>query len=235
VQGLVHGGPNACLTVPKTKAQAALMAIKCVVGLFMRDEGAGPVTLDAVLETGLTYHVEVIAEAEIYSLNVRSGPGSTPVTTGHPLVNFDAGPVNDFGFGLVAPLLITAGTDWGSDIADLQAQIDALRDAFARHTHTYLTGVGVGHNNVSTATGQPLPLGAAPGPVGDADADGVDDAADLCPATLPLVPVDAGGCAHDQFCLMQRPKQCTTADFLGNEGPRPNDCRFKNKRCRPVW
>ena len=44
-------------------------------------------------------------------------------------------------------MVVTIGTDPAALVADLQEQIDQLREDLENHTHTYLTGRGMGHNN----------------------------------------------------------------------------------------
>jgi hypothetical protein len=102
-----------------------------------------------------------------------------------------AGAVSDFvSTASWSSLSVTAGTDPTERIAELEEELDQLRDDFESHSHTYLTGKGAGHNNTEAETGAPLISGG--GSVGgEDDGDGVEGDADLCPGTAGGAQVDA--------------------------------------------
>ncbi len=118
----------------------------------------------------------------------------------------------------------------GSSPDDLRAQIEELRNRFEQHSHTSLTGGGAGQNDVAAETSLPgFPDGGASS---DADADGVADMFDACPDTLLGVLVDATGCSIRDFCAAQVVQSiCRTADWRGDEGEKPRDCRWRNQAC----
>ena len=153
-QGLTHGGPDGCLSVPKGKISAATTAVKCLAGASMKDEGASHVDIAAIVQAGKTYNIEVELIGELFAFNTGPvlGPG-TLLLVGHPQINFESSVSGD-PFGVtVGDIRVTVGTSVAGELQDLQDQIDRLRQALENHTHEYLTGRGVGHNNTVASTG----------------------------------------------------------------------------------
>lgn len=162
-QGFTHGGPNSCLSVPKGKVSAALTAVKCVVGAFMKDEGVSHVDLVAVVQAGKTYNIEVELAGELFAFNTSTGIPPNPAVLGHPQINFEANQLTGDPFGLsIGNIRVTVGTSVGAELLALQDQIDKLRRDLETHTHRYLTGRGVGHNNTVAITGAAVSSGVEP-------------------------------------------------------------------------
>jgi hypothetical protein len=151
-EGFTHGGPNGCLSVPKGAVSAAITAVKCVAGFFMKEEGNSHVDLLAVLQTGVTYNVEVDLQGEVYSLD--TGPQVFGgALRAHPRVDFESDSSDPFGLSITGDIRVTVGTSIAAELQDLQNQINTLREDLENHTHVYLTGRGVGQNNVVASTG----------------------------------------------------------------------------------
>jgi hypothetical protein len=152
-EGFTHGGPSGCLSVPKGIVSAAITAVKCVTGFFMKEEGDSHVDLLAVLQTGITYNIEVDIQGDIYSRD--TGPQiAGGVLRAHPRIDFESGITGDpFGLSISGDIRVTVGTSIAAELQDLQNQINQLREDLEHHTHMYLTGRGVGQNNVVASTG----------------------------------------------------------------------------------
>lgn len=160
--GAYHAGITGCLSVPKTKVKAAIMAAKCVAAVYKKEEGDGTIYLSGLIKTGQTYDVVLDLQGDVYTFNEGSTEGA-----GHPTLNFEVNLLgkNDPSFGLTwtHPMTISIGTDFQSRIQGFQNQIDQLRSQlmqlrhdFDVHTHVYLTGKGVGQNNTRVTTGRPV-------------------------------------------------------------------------------
>ena len=153
IQGFTHGGPSACLSIPKGKVSAAITAVKCVVGSFMKDEGDSHVDLVVVLQVGTTYNIEVDLQGELDSPSTGVPLPGVPLVA-HPRLNFESGLTGEpFGLTIAGDIRVTVGTSVGAELQELRNLIDELRRDLASHTHEYLTGRGAGHNEVATATG----------------------------------------------------------------------------------
>jgi hypothetical protein len=153
IQGFTHGGPNGCLSIPKGKVSAAITAVKCVVGSFMKDEGDSHVDLVVVLQVGKTYNIEVDLQGELDSPSTAVPLPGVPLVA-HPLLNFESGLSGEpFGLTIAGDIRVTVGTSVGAELQELRNLIDELRRDLASHTHLYLTGRGAGHNDVAAATG----------------------------------------------------------------------------------
>lgn len=155
-QGFTHGGPNGCLSVPGGKVSAALTAVKCVLGAFMKEEGASHVDLVAVVQAGKTYNIEVEIQGDLFSHDTGP-PIAGGVVRAHPRINFESGPLDaPFGLFIDGDVRVTLGTSVAAELQHLQEQIDKLRHDLETHTHEYLTGRGDGHNNSVAVTGAPV-------------------------------------------------------------------------------
>jgi hypothetical protein len=156
VMGFTHGGPNACLSVPKGKVSAALTAVKCVLGAFMKEEGDSHVDLVAVVQVGRTYNIEVDIQGDLYSQDTGP-PVAGGVFRAHPKINFESGVIGDpFGLTINGDIRVTVGTSVAAELQELRDLIDDLRRDLENHTHEYLTGRGIGHNNVAATTSAAL-------------------------------------------------------------------------------
>lgn len=153
IQGLTHGGPNGCLSIPKGIVSAAITAVKCIVGSFIKDAGDSHVDLVAVLQAGKTYNIEVDLQGELFSSSTSVPLPGVPLV-GHPRLNFESGLGDEpFGLSISGDIRVTVGTSAGADLQELRNLIDELRRDLATHTHEYLTGRGVGHNDAAASTG----------------------------------------------------------------------------------
>jgi hypothetical protein len=153
--GSYHGGILGCLTVPKTKVQAAVMAAKCAVDINRKEQGNGTVYLSGMIQTGQIYDLVLQLEGDIYTL------GNYFEVAGIYFQDNRFGQ-DPFGLSWAGPMKITIGTDYQNRIGDFQNQIDELRSQldllehqFDTHTHVYMTGKGVGQNNTQVNTGPP--------------------------------------------------------------------------------
>jgi hypothetical protein len=167
-----HSGVGDCLTIPTSKLEFAEAAVKCALGVQqLIDVKESSVSLFAVVETGRPYELELRMDAVIQKgaglaefLAVRSGrcDGSKP----------NCFPPDEPGSkpGLFwNAMFMTVGTDPAELTADLQHQIDELREGLRSHRHNYLTGRGQGHND-TTAVSSPaiIPATATQRPGGGA-------------------------------------------------------------------
>jgi hypothetical protein len=163
IQGLTHGGPDGCLSIPKGIVSAAVTAVKCVVGSFMKDGGSVHVDLVAVLQAGRTYNIEVDLQGELASSSTAGVPLPGVPLIAHPRLNFETGLAGEpFGLTISGDIRVTVGTSVGAELQELRNLIEKVRRDLASHTHEYLTGVGAGHNAAVASTGAAV-LGA-PGP-----------------------------------------------------------------------
>jgi hypothetical protein len=158
-QGFTHGGPNACLSVPKGKVSAGLTAAKCLLGFFMNEEGSSHVDLVAVVQAGQTYNVEIEIQGELYSADT-SAPIVPSIIRAHPKINFESLGGTPFGLSIDGDIRVTVGSNGVAELRDLQHEVDKLRHQINRlrhdlatHKHAYLTGRGPGHNNKVAITG----------------------------------------------------------------------------------
>lgn len=164
ILGATHGGALGCLTIPTDPASLASAAVSCALAVFQSLEGNSFASLNAVVEVGRTYNLELLVTAHAHS--GASGALLSASASTHNLIH----PNDRLKW---SQMVVTIGTDPAMLVADLQNQIDELREALKTHTHTYLTGKGVGHNNtvaVSSAAIIPGAEGGAevsllPGPV----------------------------------------------------------------------
>jgi len=144
ILGATHGGILGCLSLPTDPASLISTAISCTLATYQRLRGNSLATLNAVVETGRTYNLELSITGRIHS-----GTGTTHQAEASTNVVLPTAP------GLKwSQMVVTIGTDPAAlvagleeKIAGLQEQIDDLRGDLESHTHTYLTGRGVGHNN----------------------------------------------------------------------------------------
>ncbi len=137
ILGATHRGLDGCVNIK------VLASVSCALTVVSESlTGSGQVTLDAVVEVGRTYSLELV---------IRASTDSSVQITGlipHPVRSRG-------GSGVISPvpglkwdtMTLTIGTDPAAIVADLQEQIDQLREDLENHTHNYLTGPGVGHNN----------------------------------------------------------------------------------------
>jgi hypothetical protein len=153
IQGFTHGGPNGCLSVPKGKISAAITAVKCVVGSFMKDEGDSHVDLAVVLQVGKTYNIEVDLQGDLDSPSTSVPLPGVPLVA-HPRLNFESGVSGEpFGLTIDGDIRVTVGTSVGAELQELRNLIEQLRRDLESHTHEYLTGRGAGHNDAIATTG----------------------------------------------------------------------------------
>jgi len=161
ILGATHGGILGCLSLPTDPASLVSTAISCTLATYQRLRGNSLASLNAVVETGRTYNLELSITGRIHS---------GPLTTHQAEASSNVVPVAP---GLKwSQMVVTIGTDPAAlvagleeKIAGLQEQIDDLRGDLEGHTHTYLTGRGVGHNN-TVAVSSPAVI--PDGPSGDA-------------------------------------------------------------------
>jgi len=164
INGASHGGIAGCATIPsgETLVSVANVVAKCALAVFERNLGSGTAYLSTIVETGKTYNIELELRSDLFSLN--AGLLKLGGLGGHAHGNFETNIFNDKPFGLIwtAPMSITVGTDFQSnlqalqdEITQLRADLSTLRQEFKTHTHVYLTGKGVGQNNTKVNTGPP--------------------------------------------------------------------------------
>lgn len=140
IVGASHGGVSGCLTLPTDPVSISLAAIGCLASFVQRVQGGGNVSLDAVVEVGRGYNLELVMTARAESnLTTPQNPArvtarSFPVVPDRPGLKW-------------TEMIVTIGTDPAALVAELQEQIDQLREDLENHTHNYQTGPGVGHNN----------------------------------------------------------------------------------------
>lgn len=221
-----HGGINGCLSIPTGIDDVVNLAISCTLATDQIQQGRASPSLSAIVEVGRVYNLELAMD-----LNARKRFTVKPTrleVSGRFDENDPPGPIA----GNVmkwSKFVITVG----NSTDDLQAQIDALRDRLEQHSHPFLTGPGGGHNQVEISTGLPrFPDGDASG---DGDVDGVADIFDACPDTQPGDPIDTAGCAIEDFCVSHVVQSlCKAADWRGDEGEKPKDCRWRSRACEPA-
>lgn len=138
ILGATHGGVAGCLAIPTDPAGAISMAISCALTLSQRLRGKTLATLNAVVEAGRTYSIEL-------QLVARVRNNGTPVYVAEASTYVAAPSAPGLKW---EQMVITVGTDPAVLVADLQKQIDKLREDLENHTHNFLTGQGTGHNNV---------------------------------------------------------------------------------------
>jgi len=155
--GSRHEGISGCISIPTDLASTRQLALGCFLARYQYiDSPATFVSLDAVVQVGETYEIElgITANAQAkFSLD----PNDNVVATTPIFV-----PINEFPIpgrtdspGLKwENMTISMGTDPADVVADLQRQIDEMRDDLENHTHDYLTGPGSGHNS-KQATSSP--------------------------------------------------------------------------------
>lgn len=137
ILGMTHGGTAGCLSLPLDPSGMEELVIGCVIAAFQRARGSSNTTLNAIVEVGRSYNLELQIVARAYSVG-----GTTAIASATTDVVLPTAP------GLKwSRMFITLGTDPAMIVADLQAQIDQLREDLENHTHNYLTGKGAGHNN----------------------------------------------------------------------------------------
>lgn len=141
-----HGGlGGGCLVssiaAVATASPGAIFKCTALVAMRLREESS--VSLTVLLEAGRTYNVELELEAFVSKVvNPPMNPNFVsvrPRLAGDPVLKWNK-------------MIVSVGTDPRAVTADLQRQIDELRDALERHTHKYLTGRGRGHNNTEAET-----------------------------------------------------------------------------------
>lgn len=138
ILGATHGGISGCLSIPTDPAGAVSMAISCALTLAQRLRGSTLATLSAVVEVGKTYSIElqIVARAsDIGTVGYVAESSSDVIAPQAPGLKWER-------------MVINVGTDPNVVVADLQRQIDELREALEHHTHNFLTGKGAGHNDV---------------------------------------------------------------------------------------
>jgi len=167
ILGAKHGGLLGCLSIPTDPAGVASMALSCALALTQSLEGNSFATLNAIVEVGRIYNLELLVTARAHSDSEGAALVGASAST-HSIFH----PNDRLRWN---QMVVTIGTDPAMLVADLQRQIDELREALKTHTHTYLTGKGVGHNNtvaVSSAaiipddsTGGGTEISLKPGPL----------------------------------------------------------------------
>lgn len=180
------------------------------------------VRLNTLVRAGQSYYIEVAAKVfvkkrltlALAEASVNLG-GISGILNNLPTVGW-----ND--------IILKLGADPQEYIAEIEDQIDELREDLDGHSHIFLTGRGTGHNNTEAETSSALlPLGEL-----SDDMDGVPSAYDSCPGTPMGVDVDASGCGLDSFCSMhERARDCKRADWLDDESNNPWDCRWRRSSC----
>jgi hypothetical protein len=219
-------GPNALASVKvslevKDTSSDVLIGAETVVDDAITDgtvpiSAANAVAMQLPLTRGHGYRISLIIRAQAVG-----SPGDA------------AGASSDFASTASwSDLSVTAGADPFERIAELEQEVDQLREDFEGHSHTYLTGRGAGHNNTEAETGAPLFSGGEP----DVDdGDGVEGDADLCPGSSAGADVDASGCELPAFCALQeRTSDCSRADWRDDEAGNPRDCRWRSGTCEAL-
>jgi hypothetical protein len=154
IQGLTHGGPNGCLSIPKGIVSAAVTAVKCIVGSFMKDGGTAHVDLVAVLQAGRTYNIEVDLQGELESSSTAGLPLPGIPLIAHPRLNFESGLAGEpFGLMISGDIRVTVGTSVGAELQELRNLIDLLRRDLASHTHQYDRARGWLHGTCPVGAG----------------------------------------------------------------------------------
>jgi len=220
----VVGGVAALAGGPVSAGAGAVALLDCGLAAGLKasgtmDEG---VNLNTIVRAGESYYVEVAAQvfvkkrltAASAEASVNQG-GISGILENLPTVRW-----ND--------IILKLGADPQEYIAELEDQIEELREDLEGHSHIFLTGRGTGHNNTEAETSSAL----LPGDEPVDDMDGVASAFDLCPGTPMGTEVDASGCGLASFCSGQeRARDCNQADWLGDESNRPRDCRWRGGSC----
>jgi hypothetical protein len=148
-----NAGIGNCFTIPTDGPGVISGTFSCLLALFQSLEGSAQASLSAVIEVGRTYNLELLVTARAHSdanLALTGATASTRSTFSPDGLRWNQ-------------MVVTVGTDPAMLVADLQKQIDELREALKSHTHTYLTGKGVGHNNTVAVSSAAIIPGAEGG------------------------------------------------------------------------
>lgn len=140
--GASHAGASGCITMTKSKVRAATSLASCVTNLVVRERGSSVGEISTLVEVGVSYNLELEVEVNVAHL---ATPGVGP--TGADVGSDGLSPVMNW-----SRMQIAVGTDPRDLVADLQRQIDELREDLENHTHVYLTGRGLGHNNTEAVS-----------------------------------------------------------------------------------
>jgi len=222
-----HGGISGCLSIPTGVDDVANLFISCTLAADQIQQGAASPSINAIVEVGRVYNLELAMD---FNASKRFTVKPTSLAVSNRLEEGDPeGPLGGENVMKWSEFVITVG----SATDDLQAQIVALRDRLEQHSHRYLTGSGAGHNDIETSTTLPsFPDGDASS---DGDADGVADIFDACPDTQFGAAIDLAGCSISEYCATHVVfSLCRSADWRGDEGEKPKDCRWRSQTCEAV-
>jgi len=116
ILGATHGGILGCLSLPTDPVSVVSLAISCTLATFQRLRGNSLATLNAVVETGRTYNLELSITGRIHS---------NPVTTHQAQASTNVLPIAS---GLKwSSMVVTIGTDPAALVAGLEDKIAGLQ------------------------------------------------------------------------------------------------------------